>query len=82
MIYYISKWLWFGHFARVLFSWNYASAAFPENKKLMKISEFTVTVYKFSHILDNGTKIQPAIFWSMAQKMSLFNFLPASIICW
>ena len=35
---------WFRHFTRVLFSRNLASANFPENKILVKISEFTVKV--------------------------------------
>ena len=38
---------WFCHFARVLFSRNFANAKFRENKVLAKISEFTVSYYLF-----------------------------------
>ena len=48
----------FRHFARVLFSGNFAFAEFRENKILAKISEFTVFEY-VRKVLNNEAHILP-----------------------
>ena len=45
---------WFPHFARVLFSRNYAYAKFSEIKTLLKFPTFTVSTNEQQHVISNN----------------------------